>query len=145
MVAASYSLQKARYLQDTGLREVPNSPIHLGALKGAVPIIGRGLTAMTRISIEGPRFDRNDRTTDPPQGTTDAGVICDLVFSGEAEKLGVRYNVGAYNIADWKYAAVPSGEFRQRTIVQNGRTFLAGASPGGRFREVLVSESPRSW
>ena len=54
-------------------------------------------------------------------------MICDLVF-GEAEKFGVRYNAGVYNLADWKYDAVPSGEFRQRVIIQNGRTFLAGAS-----------------
>ena len=63
--------------------------------------------------------------TDPPQGTTEVGVIWDLVLSGEAERLGVRYALGLYNVGDWKYDAVPSGEFRQRTIVQNGRTVLA--------------------
>lgn len=38
--------------------------------------------------------------------------------------------LGVYNVANWRYDAVPSGEFRQRTIVQSGRTFLAtlGAS-----------------
>lgn len=52
----------------------------------------------------------------------------DLVLSGEAEKLGVRYNLGAYNLMDWRYSTVPSGEFRQRTIVQSGRTVLASVT-----------------
>jgi outer membrane receptor protein involved in Fe transport len=67
-------------------------------------------------------------TTDPPQGTTETGVIWDLVLSGDVEKLGVRWSLGAYNIADWRYDTVPSGEFRQRTIVQSGRSVLASVS-----------------
>lgn len=128
MLAGSYSLQRAEYLDDPNLRRVPNSPVQLASMKGAVPILGRTLMGMTRVSVEGPRPDRNDRTTDAPQGTTDTGVIWDIVLSGEAEKLGVKYAIGAYNVADWRYDAVPSGEFRQRTIVQNGRTFLATVS-----------------
>jgi hypothetical protein len=128
MLAGSYSLQRVEYLDDPTLRRVPNSPVQLASLKGAVPILGRTLMGMTRVSVEGPRPDRNFRETDPPQGTTDTGVIWDLVLSGEAEKLRVKYALGAYNVADWRYDAVPSGEFRQRTIVQSGRTFLASVS-----------------
>ena len=51
-----------------------------------------------------------------------------LGCSGEVERLNARYNVGLYNAADNKYDTVPSGEFRQRTIVQNGRTFLGNVS-----------------
>jgi outer membrane receptor for ferrienterochelin and colicin len=134
MASVSYSYQRARYVDDPGLRRVPNSPEHLASFKGAVPIIGRSLMAMSRISIEGIRYDgqvnkigENGQPA-PEQGTTDAGVVWDFVFSGEAEKLGVRYNLGLYNIADWKYDAVPSAEFRQRTIVQNGRTVLASVA-----------------
>jgi hypothetical protein len=29
---------------------------------------------------------------------------------------------------DWRYTVIPSGEFRQRQIVQNGRTFLASVT-----------------
>ena len=62
MVAASYSYQHSRYLNNDGsLRHVPNSPEHLGSVKGAVPIIGRALMAMTRVSFEGPRYDSHDR------------------------------------------------------------------------------------
>ena len=121
----------------TAVRDVPNSPKVLASVKGAAPIIGRTLMLMTRLSLEGGRPDgqtRNyDTSTNPPtaapaQGTTDPGLIWDLVFSGEIERMGIRYAVGAYNLANWKYDTVPSGEFSQRTIVQNGRTFLASLS-----------------
>lgn len=128
MVAGTYSLQKAQYLNAPTLRDVPNSPVQLGSIKGAAPILGRTLMGMTRVSVEGPRPDRNSNTADPPQGTTDTGVVWDLVLSGEAERLGIRYAIGCYNVLDWKYDAVPSGEFRQRTLIQSGRTFLASVT-----------------
>lgn len=128
MVAGTYSLQRAEYVLATSLRDVPNSPNHLASVKGAVPILGRALMGMTRLTVEGPRPDRNVRSTDPPQGTTDTGVVWDLVLSGEAEKLGIRYALGAYNLMDWRYDTVPSGEFRQRTLVQSGRSVLASVS-----------------
>jgi outer membrane receptor protein involved in Fe transport len=112
-----------------GLGEVPNSPLVLGALKGAMPIIGRQLMVMTRLSFEGQRFDNAIAAgTGVPQGTTDPGLIWDIVFSGEVEKLHVRYAVGAYNVMDWQYQAVPSVEFAERVIPQNGRTFLASVA-----------------
>lgn len=128
MVAATYSYQRSRYLRDQGLlREVPNAPAHLASVRGAVPILGRTLMAMSRLSIEGPRYDRYDSVADPPQGRTNGAAIWDLVLSGEAERLGVHYAVGLYNVADYRYTAPLSREYRatQRTIVQNGRTILA--------------------
>ncbi|HSQ62611.1 MAG TPA: hypothetical protein VLM85_05335, partial [Polyangiaceae bacterium] len=112
-----------------GLGEVPNSPLVLAAIKGAVPIIGRQLMVMSRLSFEGMRYDNAIvAQTGSPQGTTDPGLIWDVVFSGEVEKLGVRYAVGAYNVMDWQYQAIPSVEFAQRVIPQNGRTFLASVA-----------------
>ena len=128
MLSASYSYQNVQYVNDPTLREVPNAPSHLASFRGAFPILGRTLMGMTRLTVEGPRADRNVRVTDPPQGTTDWAAIWDLVLSGEVERMGVRYNVGLYNVANWRYDAVLSGEFRQRTIVQNGRTVLASLS-----------------
>ncbi|MDB4941955.1 MAG: TonB-dependent receptor [Labilithrix sp.] len=125
MMSATYSYSKARYINDVTLRDVPNSIEHLASFKGAVPIIGRTIMAMTRVSIEGPRPDRNELVTDAPQRTTDPAVIWDLVLSGEIERMSTRYAIGAYNLGDFKYSVVPSGEFRQRTLVQNGRTVLA--------------------
>ena len=40
----------------------------------------------------------------------------------------MRYAVGAYNVMDWQYQAMPSVEFAQRVIPQNGRTFMAQVS-----------------
>jgi len=125
MLAANYSYQRARYVGDDTLRGVPNSVEHLASVRGAIPIIGRTLMAMSRVTFEGPRPDRNERVVDSPQLQTDPGVIWDFVLSGEVERMGVRYALGMYNALDWKYSIVPSGEFRQRQIVQNGRTVLA--------------------
>jgi len=128
MLAGTYSYQKARYTGGAGLRDVPNSLEHLASVRGAMPIIGRTLMGMTRLTIEGPRPDRNENATDARQEQTDPGVVWDLVLSGEVERMGMRYNLGVYNAMDWRYAIIPSGEFRQRQIVQNGRTFLASVT-----------------
>ena len=128
MASATVSVQKARYLDAPTLRQVPNSPVVLGSVKGAAPIVGRSLMAMMRVSVEGPRFDSDNEVTDPPQGSSRAGIVGDLVFSGEIERLNARYAVGAYNLADSRYESIPSREFRQRTILQNGRSFLANVS-----------------
>lgn len=128
MLAATYSYQKASYSGGAGLREVPNTVEHLASFRGGVPIIGRTLMGMSRLSIEGPRPDRNDKAGDPPQEKTTAGVIWDLVLSGEVERMSIRYNLGIYNLMDWKYSIIPSGEFRQRQIIQSGRTILASVT-----------------
>ncbi|MBI5532806.1 MAG: TonB-dependent receptor [Deltaproteobacteria bacterium] len=128
MLAASVSLQRAQYTSDDSRRRVPNSPPYLASIRGAIPIVGRSLMLMSRVSIEGVRYDRFDSVTEEAQGTTDAGVIWDLVFSGEVEGSRLRYAIGAYNLADWKYDTAVSGEFRQRTIVQSGRTMISSIS-----------------
>ncbi|MEO8878715.1 MAG: TonB-dependent receptor, partial [Polyangiaceae bacterium] len=140
MLAASATISRAGFVEGgcIGLTktcgvlgQVPNSPLVLGSLKGAMPIVGRQLMLMSRMSFEGPRFDNAIAAqTGAQQQTTDPGVVWDIVFSGEVESLGVRYAVGAYNVMDWQYQAIPSVEFAQRVIPQPGRTFLAsiGAS-----------------
>ncbi len=141
MFSVSYSLQKARYLHDDNLREVPNSPLHLAAVKGAVPIINRILHLATRLSFEGPRFDNFNANADvacdpggvqpvacPSQGTTDPGLIWDLVLTGSLDRLNANYSLGAYNLMDWGYDTVPSTEFRQRTIRQRPRSVLASVT-----------------
>ena len=49
------------------------------------------------------------------------------MLSGEAERLGVHYTLGVYNLGDYRYTAPLSREYRgsQTTLVQNGRTILA--------------------
>ena len=128
MLGATYSYQRAQYTGGGDLRDLANSLEHLASFKGAMPILGRSLMGMTRVAVEGPRPDRNEQPADPPQERTDPGVVWDLVLSGEVERMGMRYNLGVYNALDWRYTVIPSGEFRQRQIVQNGRTFLASVT-----------------
>jgi outer membrane receptor for ferrienterochelin and colicin len=141
MLAASYSAQHSRYLEgatlahlfgtnsNPELRRVPNAPEHLASVRGSVPVISHALIASTRISVEGPRFDRHDQVSDvETQKKTDGAVIWDFVFSGQESKWGLNYAIGIYNAFDWRYATPLSAEFRQGRLVQNGRTLLATTS-----------------
>ncbi|MEO7033379.1 MAG: TonB-dependent receptor [Polyangiaceae bacterium] len=137
MFAVSYGVSMARFLDGYSFaalsslskapdkRSVENAPVQLASLKAVIPILNRGLTAGSRLSVEGPRYDRYESSTDPAQGKTGASVIWDFVVSGEEPTYGVRYAVGMYNVLDWRYSVPVSAEFTQRAIDQNGRTFLA--------------------
>jgi outer membrane receptor for ferrienterochelin and colicin len=138
MLEVSYGLQRSSFLasgslsdllslhKDPRTRQVANSPMHLAALKAAAPLLSRGLTLATRLTLQGPRYDRYQSTSDPVQQATDVALIWDVVLSGHDDRSGVGYTVGAYNLADQRYATPVSTEFVQRTIRENGRTFLAG-------------------
>jgi outer membrane receptor protein involved in Fe transport len=129
MVSVSGSVQRASYRQEAGdavrLREVPDSPLYLASIRGGVPLLSRALTLASRLSIEGPRFDRLERSTEDPQGKSEAAAIWDLMLSGEETRYGISYAVGVYNLFDWRYRLPLSSEFSQRRLVQNGRTALA--------------------
>jgi outer membrane receptor for ferrienterochelin and colicins len=137
MVQASAGVQRTRFVmsespsdvlgfvQDPLTREVANSPTLLASLKAAAPVVTPALTLASRVTLEGGRYDRYELTSDPEQGKTSAAVIWDVVLTGRAERLGLAYTLGAYNLADWRYSMPVSAEFTQRTILQNGRTFLA--------------------
>lgn len=132
-LSLSYAYQNATYQQDDDplqprMREVPNAPAHMGSLRGSAPIVARYLLASTRLTIEGPRYDRYDREGDPPQGKTDAAAIWDFVVSGQESRYGLRYAVGVYNAFDWQYEVPLSPEFTPRTLQQSGRTFLLSTS-----------------
>lgn len=124
MAAATYSFANLRY-DAPGLRNVPNSPEHMGSLKIAVPIVLRALTAMTRVSVEGPRWDRDSSPEDPPQRRTGTAVVWDLVLSGDLPDWHTRYSLGVYNLADWKYDVPVSTEFGPvLTAPQMGRSVV---------------------
>jgi outer membrane receptor protein involved in Fe transport len=129
MVAAQYSYQHSEYANNDGsLRRVPNSPQHLGSIKGAAPLLGRVLMFMSRFTVEGGVYDRNDKAADPPQIQTNPFFVWDIVLSGELEKYKVRYNLGLYNATNQQYSLPVSPEFTQDLILQNGRTLLAQVS-----------------
>lgn len=127
LMTASYGIQRTTYVNDNGaFRQVANSPTHLGSVKVGFPILARTLQGMTRVSFESGRWDRHEATDDPEiQRKTSGAVIWDLMLNGEAERYKVNYGFGVYNIGDYRYSAPVSGEFRQRTIPQNGRTIMA--------------------
>ena len=83
---------------------------------------------MSRLSIEGGVYDRNDKATDPPQIQTNPFFVWDVVLSGKIEKYNVRYNLGVYNATNAQYSLPVSPEFTQDLIVQSGRTLLAQGS-----------------
>lgn len=136
MLAGHFTVQRARYLknEDGALRNVPNSPELLGSIRGGVPIIARALILTSRVTYVGPRWDRFDTVRDengeltPHQDKSDPGLLWDFVFSGEAERSGIRYGVGIYNAFDWRWSAPVSREFTQRLMPQAGRTVYASAS-----------------
>jgi outer membrane receptor for ferrienterochelin and colicins len=130
MFAAQVSLQRTRYLDvaQSGGREVPNSPAVLGSLKAAVPIALRTLMLTSRLSYVGPRWDRYDRPGDPEQQKVGGAAVWDLVFSGEADRVSLHYSIGVYNVLDTRWSVPVSGEYRMRTIPQNGRTLYASLS-----------------
>jgi len=141
LLSASVSVQKARYLNDDNLREVPNSPLLLGGAKLVMPLIDRTLNLATRLSIEGSRYDNEVRrkavACDPTgmaavpcsaQGTTALGAVWDIVLTGAVERFDANYALGLYNAMDWVYDTVPSTEYAQRTIRQRPRSVLASVS-----------------
>jgi len=135
MFAAQVSLQRTRYLSPNTsdnhdprldhVGHVPNSPNVLGSLKVAVPIVQRVLVLTSRLSYVGPRWDRADQLGGPPQQEVDGAAIWDVVFTGEAERMSVRYGIGVYNVTDTRWFVPISPEYRMRTMLQNGRTLYA--------------------
>jgi outer membrane receptor protein involved in Fe transport len=133
MVTVVYSYQRARYLESDGgdgpaQREVPNSPEHLASVSGAVPLVSNTITAATRVSFEGPRWDRYDQEGEPEQQRTDPFVVWDVVLTGRDPRAGIRWAAGVYNALDWRYSLPLSREYEQRLLRQSGRTFLVSAN-----------------
>jgi outer membrane receptor protein involved in Fe transport len=138
MIAASYSYQRSAYLRGNKLkdlinlrrsadyREVPNAPEHLASLKGAAPLWSRSTTLMSRMSLEGPRYDVDDAATSTTAQTrTEHTLSWDLVLSGKEQRYGLDYSLGIYNAFDSRAAYPVSAEFRQRSIPISGRSLLA--------------------
>jgi outer membrane receptor protein involved in Fe transport len=89
-------------------------------------VVQKALTAMTRLSIEGPRWNRFAQPGDPPQAQTGWAAVWDLVLSGELSEWHLRWSLGVYNLADWKYSVPVSPEFDPiLTVPQRGRSVVS--------------------
>ncbi|MGC4091044.1 MAG: TonB-dependent receptor [Polyangiaceae bacterium] len=141
MLSASYSFQRSAYLASNSLndllvlrrspdyREVPNAPMHMASLRGAVPILSRALTLMSRLSLESERYDRDDRADSAlPQTRSGAALLWDFVFTGIEKRWGLNYSFGVYNAFDSRVRQPVSSEFIQRSIPIAGRSLMASAS-----------------
>lgn len=132
MLELSYAYQHSEYRQPSAtsvpMRHVPNVPEQMGSIRTSAPIVQGALHAMTRLSVEGPRYDRYDRPGEPEQRRTEGAAIWDVVLSGQEQELGLRYAIGIYNVFDSRHRVPVSREFRQRSILQNGRTLLLSST-----------------
>ena len=136
MVTAALGYQRSLYLESESasdlfnlreaseLRRVENSPEAQASIKGALPLFSRAASLASRLSFEGLRYDAFERETDAPQESTGPAVLWDVVFSARDQRSKLAYSLGIYNAFDWQYSWPVSREFRQRSILQNGRTLL---------------------
>ncbi len=126
MVSAMYGYQRAQFFAfgDKSLPAVAgdprlrNAPEHLASFKGVVPMLPELASLGLRVTLEAPRLDELE-------GTTGTHVVADLTLSGLLKRFGVTYAIGAYNVMDQRYSYPVSLAYLSRTMLQNGRTFLA--------------------
>ena len=128
MVSGTYGFQQGRYLeppadlagqQEPNLRLI-NAPDHLASARAVFPVIDEIVTLASRVAIESGRrieLQSNDETK--------PAFVADLAVSGYLRRFGLRYVVGVYNVADFQWETPVTQSFLSRTMVQNGRTFLA--------------------
>ena len=120
MLAASYGYQRA---QRTGTTEsdpvLDNVPEHLASVRAVVPVVRDIVSLGFRATLESPRrvrFHADERTR--------PAVVADATLSGALSSVGLRYVLGVYNLADWRYEVPVDSTFASRTMPQNGRRFL---------------------
>ncbi len=128
MLSAFYGYQRARFIDhpDPLINQNPrliNAPEHLAGMRGVIPVVADIASIGVRGAVEAPR--RVDYVTND---LSKAAVIADLTLSGNARVFGMHYVVGVYNLFDWQYELPVTETFASRTILQNGRTFLAELS-----------------
>ncbi len=115
----------ARYLATpagTSNDRVPNVPPLTGSIRLIAPVVERYLQAAVRVSAEGQR--RIDLSSDAETGWA---AVADVVLSGAASELGLRYSLGVYNLFDWQYP-LPVLPFPSRTMPQPGRSLMFSLS-----------------
>jgi outer membrane receptor for ferrienterochelin and colicins len=119
MLAAMYGYQRARIIEGTGNTRLVNAPEHLASFRGVVPVVRELASLGLRVRLEAPR--RINRESDE---TTKTAAVLDATVSGALHEYGLRYVVGVYNVADFRYQIPVTETFASRSLPQNGRTFL---------------------
>ncbi len=119
MASAAYTYQQARLVGATkGDSWLANVPEHMAAVKLVAPVIEDIASLGLRAVVEAPR-----RISQEDDRRTPTAMIADLTLSGVIRRVGLRYTLGVYNVADWRYS-LPSPTYASGVAPQKGRTFL---------------------
>lgn len=125
MASVQYSFQRTRTGDFGNLWNdspaLPNSPVHLAALKFIAPISYPALQMANRLIYEAPRLDRNG-------DQTSHAILWDLTFSGQLASLPVRYAAGARNLLDWRHQHPAGDQILDTRLPQPGRSFVVDIS-----------------
>ncbi len=124
MLSGTYGYQHAAYTSrvdpaDANLRLI-NAPQHLGSLRGVIPLVSDLASLGLRTTYEAPR-----RISLGSDDVSRAAIVADLTLSGNVKKFGVAYVIGMYNVFDARFSYPVAETSASRTLLQNGRTFLA--------------------
>ncbi|MEO5729673.1 MAG: TonB-dependent receptor, partial [Byssovorax sp.] len=124
MVAGTYGYQRAQYTDnidpaDRNLRLI-NAPEHLASIRGVIPLVNDLASLGVRSTYEAPRRIRLGSDE-----LTRGALVADLTLSGNVKRFGVAYVIGMYNVFDSRFAYPVADSSASRTLLQNGRTFLA--------------------
>jgi outer membrane receptor protein involved in Fe transport len=138
MLEANYGWQHLAFLQSAAVTDllalatdpqrqhVSNYPAQNVGIRVVAPIVAKQLLLGTRWTYVDARWTRYDPSRAETQVQTDPAVLWDFVLSGEEERFGVGYHIGAYNLFNWRYSLPVGFEFTQRTMPQLGRSVIAG-------------------
>ncbi|MBU0551372.1 TonB-dependent receptor [Myxococcota bacterium] len=120
MLSAQYAFQRTADGDLSGAFDphnaITNSPIHLAGGKIVIPLVGRALRLAHRLVFESGRLDRERQVTDP-------ALLADVIFSGEAAGLPLRYSFGVRNLLDWRHDHPAGDEIPDVRLRMSGRTF----------------------
>lgn len=120
MLGATYGYQQARLTgSQPGDPFLANVPEHAASFKCVVPLVEELVSLGFRAALEAPRRFASD--DDRRTGTA---VVADATLSGAVRKLGLRYTLGVYNMADWHYQTPAPSYSPIGTAPQKGRTLL---------------------
>jgi outer membrane receptor protein involved in Fe transport len=121
MVSGTYGYQRTQYLDSANPNpRLVNAPEHLASIRGVIPLVSDLASLGVRTTYEGPRRISLESTD-----LTRPALVADLTLSGNVKKFGVAYVIGMYNVFDARFAYPVAETSMSRTLLQNGRTFLA--------------------
>jgi outer membrane receptor for ferrienterochelin and colicins len=123
MLAGTYGYQRARYTEsvdpNSNLRLI-NAPEHLASIRGVIPLVNDLASLGVRTTYEAPR-----RISLGSDDLTRGALVADMTLSGNVKRFGVAYVIGMYNVFDSRFSYPVAETGASRTLLQNGRTFLA--------------------